>query len=68
QLLLIPAFAFTSHNSQGRSLDCACLDLASCASIQSVYVMVSRLRSLKGLCISRPFRLSKIQNHISRTP
>ena len=64
QLPIIPAFAFTSHNAQGRSLDYACIDLASCRSIQSAYVMLSRLRSLKGLCILRPFALYKIQNHI----
>jgi hypothetical protein len=66
QLPLIPAFAFTSHNSQGRSLDRACIDLASCRSIQSAYVMLSRLRSLKGLCILRPFGLGRIQSHISQ--
>jgi hypothetical protein len=65
QLPLIPAFAFTSHNSQGRSLDKACIDLASCVSIQSAYVMVSRLKSREGLCILRPFNLSVIQKHIS---
>ncbi|KAJ6515714.1 hypothetical protein C8R45DRAFT_762177, partial [Mycena sanguinolenta] len=65
QLPLNPAFAFTSHNSQGRTLGTACIDLASCVSIQSAYVMLSRLKSLKGLCILRPFRLEVIQNHIS---
>ena len=65
QLPLIPVFAFTSHNSQGRTLKTACIDLASCASIQSVYVILSRVKSMKGLCILRPFRLSTIQNHIS---
>ncbi|KAJ6505645.1 hypothetical protein C8R47DRAFT_920325, partial [Mycena vitilis] len=66
QLPLVPAFAFTSHNAQGRSLDVCCIDLASCPSIQSAYVMLSRVRSLKGLCILRPFRLDRIQNHISQ--
>ncbi|KAL1684487.1 hypothetical protein GGG16DRAFT_68211 [Schizophyllum commune] len=65
QLPLIPAFAFTSHNSQGRSLDTVCVDLASCRSIQSAYVMLSRVRSLKGLCILRPFNISRIKTHIS---
>jgi ATP-dependent exoDNAse (exonuclease V) alpha subunit len=65
QLPLIPAFAFTSHNSQGRSLEKACIDLASCVSIQSAYIMVSRLKSRKGLCILRPFNLSVIQKHVS---
>lgn len=66
QLPVIPAFAFTSHNAQGRSLDVCCIDLASCPTIQSAYVMLSRVRSLKGLCILRPFRLDRIQNHISQ--
>jgi hypothetical protein len=66
QLPLIPAYAFTSHNAQGRSLDVCCIDLASCPTIQSAYVMLSRVRSLKGLCILRPFRLDRIQNHISQ--
>ncbi|KAJ6510848.1 hypothetical protein C8R45DRAFT_769671, partial [Mycena sanguinolenta] len=56
---------FTSHNSQGQTLESACLDLASCVSIQSAYVMLSRIKSLKGLSILRPFRLKIIQNHIS---
>ncbi|KAJ6481023.1 hypothetical protein C8R45DRAFT_760952, partial [Mycena sanguinolenta] len=51
--------------SQGRTLETACIDLVSCVSIQSTYVMLSRLKSLKGLCILRPFRLSTIQTHIS---
>ncbi|KAJ6487965.1 hypothetical protein C8R45DRAFT_768594, partial [Mycena sanguinolenta] len=66
QLPLNPAYAFTSHNSQGRTLEKACIDLASCVSIQSAYVMLSRVKSLKGLCILRPFRLDAIQNHISQ--
>jgi hypothetical protein len=66
QLPLIPAFAFTFHNAQGRSLDVCCIDLASCTSIQSAYVMLSRVRSFEGLCILRPFRLDRIQNHISQ--
>lgn len=65
QLPLIPAFACTSHNSQGRTMDVACVDLASCASIQSAYVMLSRVKSREGLCILRPFNLKKIQNHIA---
>ncbi|KAJ7775634.1 hypothetical protein DFH07DRAFT_722880, partial [Mycena maculata] len=66
QLPLIPAFAFTSHNAQGHSLHVCCIDLASCPSIQSAYVMLSRVRTFEGLCILRPFRLDRIQNHISQ--
>jgi hypothetical protein len=39
-LPLIPAFPFTSHNAQGRSLDVCCIDLAGCPTIQSAYVML----------------------------
>ncbi|KAJ6529962.1 hypothetical protein DFH09DRAFT_811272, partial [Mycena vulgaris] len=56
---------FTSHNAQGRSMDVCCIDLASCPTIQSAYVMLSRVRSLHGLCILRPFQLRHIRNHIS---
>ncbi|KAJ6505146.1 hypothetical protein C8R45DRAFT_762278, partial [Mycena sanguinolenta] len=56
---------FTSHNAQGRSLEVCCVDLASCVSIQSAYVMLSRVQRLSGLCILRPFRLDRIRNHIS---
>ncbi|KAE9396959.1 hypothetical protein BT96DRAFT_823956 [Gymnopus androsaceus JB14] len=62
QLPLVPTFGFTSHNSQGRSLNVVCIDLASSCSIQSAYVMLSRVRSLKGLCILRPFNLNRIKN------
>jgi hypothetical protein len=65
QLPLIPAFAFTSHNAQGRSMDVCCIDLAGCPNIQSAYVMLSRVRTLKGLCILRPFTLDRIKDHIS---
>ncbi|KAJ7602729.1 hypothetical protein FB45DRAFT_673102, partial [Roridomyces roridus] len=57
---------FTSHNAQGRTLEQSCIDLASCLSIQSAYVMLSRLRTLEGLCILRPFKLKVIQTHISQ--
>jgi hypothetical protein len=66
QLPLIPAYTFTSHNAQGRSLDACCIDLASCPTIQSAYVMLSRVRSLAGLCILRPFPFERIRNHISQ--
>ncbi|KAJ7190788.1 hypothetical protein B0H12DRAFT_993597, partial [Mycena haematopus] len=65
QLPLIPAFAFTLHNAQGRSLDVCCIDLAACPLIQSAYVMLSRVRRLEGLCILRPFQPDRIRNHIS---
>lgn len=70
QLPVIPAFAFTAHNAQGRTLDRACLDLASCPSTMSAYVMLSRLRTLEGLSVLRPFDTSKsgyLRRHISQS-
>jgi hypothetical protein len=49
QLPLIPAFAYTDYKSQGRGLTHAIADLSSCGSIQSIYVMLSRVKSLEGL-------------------
>lgn len=65
QLPIIPMFAFTSHSSQGMTLDAAILDLSSCNSVAMAYVMLSRLRSLDGLAILRPFDIKKIRNHMS---
>ncbi|KAJ6598768.1 hypothetical protein B0H10DRAFT_2323715 [Mycena sp. CBHHK59/15] len=45
-------------------LDVCCIDIG-CPTIQSAYVMLSRVRRLKGLCILRPFGLQRIRNHIS---
>jgi hypothetical protein len=66
QIPIIPGFAYTAHNSQGCSLDAACIDLATCRSTAAAYVMLSRLRSLDGLCILRPFPESKITTHVSQ--
>ncbi|KAJ7843919.1 WD40-repeat-containing domain protein [Mycena olivaceomarginata] len=65
QIPLIPAFAFTSHNAQGRSLDVCCIDLAGYPTIHSAHILLSRLRRLKGRCILRPFGPQRIRNHIS---
>ena len=63
QVPIIPAFAYTAHNSQGRSLNAACIDIASCPNIACAYVMLSRLRSLNNLSILRPFTFDKIHKH-----
>ncbi|KIJ26591.1 hypothetical protein M422DRAFT_125699, partial [Sphaerobolus stellatus SS14] len=63
QLPIIPGFAYTAHNSQGRSMNRACIDFTSCPDIACAYVMLSRLRSLSGLSILRPFSFNKINNH-----
>src|SRR6266446_91596 len=49
QLPLLPAYAFTDYKVQGQSMDYAVIDLTHCYSLQSVYVMLSRVKSLKGV-------------------
>ena len=65
QLPLLPAYSYTDYKSQGRSLNEAIVDPASAASLQGLYVMLSRVRSLEGLAILRPFKASKINQRLS---
>ncbi|KAF5313723.1 hypothetical protein D9611_010075 [Ephemerocybe angulata] len=60
QVPLVPAYSYTDYKSQGRTLTRAIVDLASCTKTQGVYVMLSRVTSLAGLLILRPFPSSKI--------
>ncbi|KAF5311241.1 hypothetical protein D9611_013019 [Ephemerocybe angulata] len=60
QVPLIPAYSYTDYKSQGRTLTRAIVDPASCTKIQGVYVMLSRVKSLAGLLILRPFPASKV--------
>ena len=47
QLPILPAFAMTNYKSQGKTLPCAILDLESCPLLYSLYIMLSRVKSLK---------------------
>lgn len=60
QLPLFPAFAIAVYKAQGLTFQMAVVDLESCLGIEAAYVMVSRVRSIEGLMILRPFRGSKI--------
>ncbi|KIK53150.1 hypothetical protein GYMLUDRAFT_136814, partial [Collybiopsis luxurians FD-317 M1] len=51
----------TVYKAQGLTLDTAVVDLESCSGTESPYVMVSRVKSLDGLLVLRPFQLKKIQ-------
>ncbi len=62
---ILPAYAYTDYKAQGRSLDAAIVDLDSCFSLQGAYVMLSRVRTLDGLAVLRPFRPRKIEADIS---
>jgi len=60
QLPITPAFAMTAHKSQGQTLKKVIIDLQSCRGTEAPYVMVSRVTSLEGLLILRPFQYGKI--------
>ena len=61
QLPIVPAFAMTTHKSQGKTLPTAIMDIQSCCRTESVYVMLSRVTSIERLHILRPFNIKKIQ-------
>ena len=65
QLPILPAFAMTAHKAQGQTMEKVLVDLESCRGTESPYVMVSRVTSLEGLLILRPFKSSKIQCRLS---
>lgn len=51
----------TAHKAQGQTLTSAIVDLQSCYGTEAPYVMISRVTSLDGLLILRPFDKKKIQ-------
>ncbi len=64
QLPLLPAYSYTDFKSQGRTLDRAIVDLYT-ARGQGVYVMLSRVKTLKGFAIMRWFPSTKIFQRLS---
>lgn len=66
QVPLLPAFCITDYKSQGQSMTFAIIDLASARTLNSVYVMLSRVKSLSGLAILRPFPENKISQRMSQ--
>jgi hypothetical protein len=61
QVPIMPAFAMTAHKAQGQTMNKVIVDLESCHGTESPYVMLSRVKSLNGLRILRPFSITKIQ-------
>ena len=60
QVPIVPAFAMTAHKAQGQTMTRAIIDLTTCRGTQAPYVMVSRVTSLEGLLILRPFKKDRI--------
>ncbi|KAJ3765259.1 hypothetical protein FB446DRAFT_624658, partial [Lentinula raphanica] len=56
----------TAHKAQGGTYDRVVLDLESCSGTERPYVMISRVKSLDGLVILRPFLRSKIMSRQSQ--
>ena len=65
QLPLLPAYAFIDYKIQGHSLDRVIIDLHSCRTLQSAYVMLSRARSLEAILIMRFFKPDMIYRTLS---
>ncbi len=61
---ILPAYAYTDYKAQGRSLDNAIIDLQSALSIQGAYVMLSRVRTIEGVAILRPFKALKVEERL----
>jgi len=64
QLPLLPAYAYTDYKAQGRSLAKVLVDLSTCRTLQSVYVMLSRAGSLQDIAIVRWFPPKKINQRL----
>lgn len=65
QLPLVPAYSYTDFKSQGRSLGYAIVDIASAYSLQGVYVMLSRVKTLEGVAVLRWFSPGKIYQRLA---
>ncbi len=62
QLPLLPAYAYVDYKCQGRSLSHAIIDLCGCRTLQSAYVMLSRVSCLNNLGVLRWFSPNKIES------
>ncbi len=65
QLPVFPAFAMTDYKAQGKTMPLVVVDLESCRSRQSAYVMLSRATSMESLLVLRPFKRSRLTTDFS---
>lgn len=65
QLPLVPAYSYTDYKSQGRTLKTAIVDLKSARSLQGIYVMLSRVKSLDGLAVLGEFPRTLLEQNLS---
>lgn len=65
QLPLVPCYSYTDYKSQGKTIQNVIIDLATCSSRESAYVLCSRAVTLQNLLILRPFHISVIQRRLS---
>ncbi|EMD36313.1 hypothetical protein CERSUDRAFT_37238, partial [Gelatoporia subvermispora B] len=56
----------TVHKAQGQTFSNVFADVQGCSGTDQPYVMLSRLKSLAGLVILRPFRRAKISCQFSQ--
>jgi ATP-dependent DNA helicase PIF1 len=66
QLPILLGFCITDYKAQGSSMDAAVIDLYSACSRQSVYVMLSRVKTFNGLAILRKFPKEKLTCRVSQ--
>lgn len=62
QLPLVPAYAMTDYKSQGQTIKKAIVDLATSQSLSGVYVMLSRVSSIRDIIVLRPFGMDRIMH------
>ncbi|TDL18180.1 hypothetical protein BD410DRAFT_702405, partial [Rickenella mellea] len=56
----------TAHKAQGQTMSRVLVDLQCCRGTEAPYVMLSRVTSLQGLVILRPFSIKKISSRQSQ--